>query len=1179
MVKRQKAKTGQSKKSGGDPGKRLLLQAKVKILKSSKPFSAISPIRESLRPSDYATFLAWLSEQPRLMARTLAIPFPQKHQDLRPFAAPRPLSLSLELRWCYARLEPHLSKLAAFIHLRANIDNAFVKGCGDQCLSLLSEIELSYGTSIWLIKKKVALLQQFQGLEKQKGFADSVKGQSGSFSGIIPYITHYVSYRSEPSVSPITFGQVYEARLRDLDVATYAKAYLRQHISCVSPDTVDDCAGMLCLETAGTAIDSYEMLVLALQLAVTHDLPAVNPLLVSIVTKCADKIADTRLSRMLFLQGVKEDDAIVISPLATEQMESLVSCNKKGQLQAYDKLDGADLDSASRVLSALFLVLANVSGDHVHPPVSQDLHAAIAATLFGEDDRVSGAADILRAAWALEGSSAAHLLRLVLEWSEGAHLDVKGQPEWLLHIAGLGRLTPFELWWIVDPSLRDRYARAFAACDRERMPWLMLEADAPLPAETHSAIRACEFGLWRDMLRSYRAGAVDSALNDAKELFAAENAFLRRQAARTIPSCLLSLDKPQECVSFLAESAIADRSLESIMPILEVVDSLSYEFKASMTGSLAFAVLMDLYVSRSTADVGYIRNYAAEDFLSAHSLNRPSDLRQHAGSYDHSLLTHFLRYMCIESGMDTWVAFGGSQEVANERVAVCQLLAELDPTNKDEYQAEIRDIMRRLTLSKRLREVEQSKIYVDISSVKNVARESLRESVARYMAFVRTGMSPEEKSLLRETRQQVDKGDVEALLSGAFPRNEMTELLESIVARLRDEYVSSSQHGLDGYLSVRVRHGTLAGQLRGPLEAEALVTLRDSKTGKYKANTFWPEELRITGTGQEIFLQNALAKFTENYDALIEDMKSSWIQVRKTPDAPGLINFTLLRPEVDYLSTGIHDDMSLDAFLDYILKYFSSDKLEPSLKNIRQALQNKAKPRVNEMLLALQATVEDALGSDTASKLRAAIGRARTQIQTVLDRITEWFRLSKTEMLREPFSVEEAVNIATASIQASCPDFTTNLVTLAELEHFRISGSLPSFVDLLFLVFENAVRHSQMTPHPVVDIAVSLADDVLHIRTENGLGPGVPGVDAMKAVEMVRQDLRSNVFSQSVKTEGGTGFYKMQKILHHDFCPGSGDRKPSLDFGVSEKSRFYVLMTIPIREWKQRGLDNEDSDY
>lgn len=1146
--------------SKNSAGSRALAQAKLMLIKSPIPSAAVSTVRDFLGTANYAPFLSWLRNQSKLYARTFANPFPNTLQELRPYSAPRPRSLVTEFRWCYYCLEPHISRLSSFNQLREEIETAFIAGQKDQCFDLLASLEQEYGTSIWLLKRKVAFLQHFEGLEQQKNFSEEIKGKE-SLNSIIPYLIHYVSYRSEPTVSPITFEVSYESLLLDLQLGPEITPYLRHHITGVSPST-HELAAMLCIETAGTAIDAYEMFVAVAQIVVANDQQALYPSIVPILQKLSIELNDIRLSRLLFFATDNNYEG-AIRPTSNDNFQFLFRSHEKSFPFIKPKVvdDGF---SVSRLIAALTIVVANSPGESLEVPVSHEIFNSIKSILLGSDERIKAAAVLQRTVWALDGSCAANLLRLVLDWSENARLDARGQSEWIKGIVGLGQLSPFEFWWILDPSLRARYVGTFAREGTKFQPWLLFEDDEFSRPFTDLDVSANPLLAWRAVNQLLRTGDDFLALTIAKELLKEENLFLKKQAVRAIPHCLHNLGKIHECICFLAEQAISDPSLKPVLPTKDVFDSLTDEEKASMAGSLDFAVFTDLYVSRSPLDLAYLRSFAAEDFLSENSLERPSELRNHTNSYQHSLLIYFLRNMCIESVMDSWVVFSGSQEVATERASICQLLSELDSDNREEYQAQIRDIMRRLTLSKRLREVEQSKIHVDTSSVKIVARQTLLESFNRYMDFVRTGMSPEEKSILLDTRKRVARGDIESLLSDAFPRNEMTELFESIVARLRDEFVSSSQHGLDGYLSVRVRHGTLAGQLRGPLEAENLVTLCDSKSGDYKTNTFWPETLDLKDNTEITILQDALSEFTASFDALIEEMKSSWLQIKKAPEGLGLIDFTLLRPEVNYLSTGVREDMSFDAFLEYVFTYFFSEKLEPSLMRIRQDLQNRAKPQVNSMLLKLQTTVEDALGTETTCSLRSAIGRARGQIQNVLDRITEWFRLSTAEMLREPFSIEEAVNIGTASIRASCPDFQANLKLSEELQNFQISGSLPSFVDLLFLVFENAVRHSQLFPSPVVDITVSLSGDILCIHAENELGAGVSGAGSLDKVELIRNNLKFNVFSPYVKMEGGTGFYKMQKILHHDFLSPSGDRKPTLDFGISENDRFFVNMTIPV---------------
>jgi hypothetical protein len=1129
-----------------------------------------------LLPIDYAPFISWVQKHSRLKDRTFPAPFPETLQELRPHSAPAPLSLAAEFQWCACRLSSHLKAISSFNQVREQLEDAFVEGNEARAFSLLSTIEESYGTSIWLIKKKVMLLQEYGGLEKQKEYANSIKDGRESCSSLVQYITHFISYRSEPSVSPLTFRTIYEVLLGELDATTDVTAYLRQHVLSVPPNTTDELAGMLAIETAGTAIDTYEMFVLAAQRAFAIGHHSLCRELAAIVREVAARVTDIRLTRLLFLLGGSCDPADIVLPAQAEPLAALFPSS----LEAVSPSSGNPVDaggvSATSVVSALALALPNRSLE-IAGSISPTILTAMEAVLSGTAEQEAGAVRLLRNAWVLDGGCASRLLRLVLDWSGGVYRDARGRPEWLGDIAGLGRLFPFELWWIMDSDLRGRYVETFARYHAGPQDWLDLEANTLLCPPILPDCSRHPFPLWRTMHLFLRIGDLAPALAAAKQLLQEEKAFLKRQAVRAIPFCLSEPTNLRDCVSFLAEQAVLDGSMERIMPIKEIVESLSSEEKESLTDSLAYVVLTDLYVSRSSSDLAHLRSFAAEDFLLAHSLSRPSELRSHASLYDRCLLIHFLRHTCVENVMDTWTAFSSSQEVARERAAVCQLVAELAPSIRDECHAEIRDIMRRLTLSARLREVEQSKIHVDVSSVKIVARKTLTESFSRYMDFLRTGMTPDEKSRMQDTRMRVARGDVEALLGGAFPRNEMTDLFESLVVRLRDEFVSSSQHGLDGYLSVRVRHGTLSGQLRRPLESESLVTLRDSTTGKYKENTFWPGILGIAGTDEQTILQEALAQFTESFDSLIEEINSSWLQVRKRKEDSGLIDFTLLRPEVNFLSTEIRDDMTFDSFLESIFSHFFSEKLEPSLEKIRTELQENAKPRASDLLLKLQTTAEEKLGGSKIWRLRSSIGRARTQIQTVINRITEWFRISRSEMSCEPFSIEEVVNIGAASIQAACPDFQADVETSPDLHDFLISGNLTSFVDLLFLIFENAVRHSQLSPFPSVKVSAFREDGVLHIRVENGLGEAILGKEKAENLARIRENLRVDVFSPSVNTEGGTGFYKMQKILYHDFCPPTGDRKPSLDFGLSGDSSFFVHITMPVREWKSEDTQDENT--
>src|SRR5207253_2252884 len=161
---------------------------------------------------------------------------------------------------------------------------------------------------------------------------------------------------------------------------------------------------------------------------------------------------------------------------------------------------------------------------------------------------------------------------------------------------------------------------------------------------------------------------------------------------------------------------------------------------------------------------------------------------------------------------------------------VCRMLLEMDPEYAESYRTEIKDILRRLMIQKRIREIEQSKIFVDVEGLKNKLKKTMKESFSRYLSFLKSNVQPSTQSDVKDAIQLASLGSLDKLIKLSLPENEVTDIFQRMVVEFRDQFVSSTEHGLDGYLSVRIRHGTLEGQLRRPLEAANLITQRDSIT-------------------------------------------------------------------------------------------------------------------------------------------------------------------------------------------------------------------------------------------------------------------------------------------------------------------------------------------------------------
>ena len=123
-------------------------------------------------------------------------------------------------------------------------------------------------------------------------------------------------------------------------------------------------------------------------------------------------------------------------------------------------------------------------------------------------------------------------------------------------------------------------------------------------------------------------------------------------------------------------------------------------------------------------------------------MQKPSMLHQLINKIDKDKLIYYLRFICLESIMETSGFFeGGSKEVLDERLAICRLLLELDPKNEKIYKLEIKELLRRQIISSRRQEIDKSRIYVDIQAIRDWANVELSESFNRYISYIEINLA------------------------------------------------------------------------------------------------------------------------------------------------------------------------------------------------------------------------------------------------------------------------------------------------------------------------------------------------------------------------------------------------------------------------------------------------------
>ena len=1143
---------------------RMLIRAQTMIMNSSDIFRTLSTLRVEASPALFHDILSFAFALAKHRDAFLASAFPRTVLQLRSFAAYRSISIQREFRWASEYISLFTTRLSTLPPLLQAFDSCLLRGEYDKCETILNNIEDEFGCSLWLIKNKIALLQLSKGLESQKKYAADIKQHAFS-RGILAFITHYRSQMAEPSVTPQTFEKEFNETLSKAKVPESLRNYLTYHVTPVRKNSLDAIFTIPRYEGTGSLIDYIEALLDVSRIIIATRQTDLYSVLAGSLENIQKHIADPRVSVILYSLGVDSVPPVKFDPLALEAFNNYLSGHhEEAILSSCSRLSIQPYDFNTIQIAALAISASdNTASNQGQSLLEQLLHSM--TLLIKKGDESSAALTVLtKLAWVFSHTSwskalSAFLAREASPLSTVVPSELDGYS-----LLSSPDLHPSSLLFLDDASILTKSISLLAQVS---------ESDSPSVSYCRKIIdqEYTETGpnklMWEEqtlisLYTCLRDGAFEESLNAARLLEKSKYDYYINKSVQIISLSLLMLDKLEECIEYVTTAYLRNHNFHSILPINELLEKIDQKVRMRLASNISLPILYDIFTKHFVPKYERFRNYSHEDFLFAHGVNRPSQLRNSANRFQKDKLVHFLRYICIEQVMDCSTVYVGSQDLARERIEVCKILCEFDATNIDEYQTEIKDIHRRLTMKKKIREIERSKIYVDIKGLKEIAQKNLEEQFSRYHSYVKKGIDPQTYALQKSIEEKVTAGDIEGMLALSLPKNEINDLFESMVVTLRDYFVSNTQHGLDAYLSVRIRHGTLTGQLRSPVEATNLITKRDANTRKYKVNSHWIDRLRIRDPKTRESLANCFDSFSLGFDDLIRRIITEWIQVRTTQDGKGLFNFILLKPDVAYLSSELTPETSFDSFLDTVFNYFTNT-LKVSLETIRSKNHADAKLESTNLLTKLQSQSIDILDNTYyIGELLGAINSTRTDLQIAFDRVIEWFRLS-SEARGEPFTIEDAINISVESMRTSTPDFEIEISISEDMKDTVIQGNLPSFVDVFFTIFGNIEKHSHIDGHVKAVVKVHLNENLIILQVLNDIAEGVANADNVRAINDIKRAMEKEDYTKPIITEGGTGFHKIKKILLHDFSSPVTGAKPTLDFGFIDSTHFSVEISIP----------------
>ncbi len=1090
----------------------------IAVLRASSPLGTLSAVAE------------WVARSQRHRPPLDGL-VPRSLVQINSVPSLEPVPIERELAWAHGTLRAVSDKLRRYAELRQELEVSLENSRYEEAIAIVDTINTEVCWSLEMLSARIALTSLAQGLEAQKSWIASQTSGGASVAAL--FYSYWFGVRAENDQNPSRFLSEIAGHIHRVQADAAGKRFLDYQLAGRDIASGDE-AEMLAQTQTHSVLDLYECVVHLARVSAAEGRPTAG-LLYQHVLPLMSEIGDIRVLKISYLMG---------------------------NVTAADSFESVDFAFDERLLA----------GDGEDLPAAKSLHQVYFASNLGIAPAVENMAD------ELSGSIADVQLHPGKLEAAREHI--------LRHAVLLPRFNIGEFASAVSKLADTPSSLADSASERRRF-MANNEHDAtvvsylPDPLVPHYANVLTSLGNCPTSVvdfhrydRSYAPAAMGkratawwtmSVLARAKDRLAMVD-VLRAARSGRVPSTrlatwceiegMLASGRINSAVDLAAELYRRDGTLLQWLPLARLASRLDDQTVGRYSGSTNMALVTWLLAENFDREFRSSLSYAVESFLDECCVLRPSELQTHHVD-DVAKLVFLLWAICTEDTLSLSLTYGSQFELDEERLAVLATLKKLDPDRVENFDEEIKLILRRQEVVKAIKSLDRSKISMDEEPIRDWARKNLRGKFDRFRALTDAGMETVSDKYVLEMLDRLATGAPDSK-PYEIPDNEVSALFAEILDQLCRESSLNSRHGINSYLSLRIRHGTISGQLRRPSQEQHLLTTVSSG-GAYAANDHWYSLLEpLVGHDNADSVSRALGAFSKKYDMLVERFSSDYVQIRRAEKPKGLISYRFADAVVIGFSADAQGILDFDEFLDSFFEIYWAH-LGHVLGTVQTFIRSDLRQEFDLLFEELGQHIVDETRIPSPPMLNDAIVRARSGVHDALSEMAQWFDVPQA-VENTPLMIDVLVEIGKQMVRRLNPNFDPDVALSGELD-MLMTNALTVFTDALFILFGNVAKHADLD-RPTVRIGFELDS------------PGVFGMTFdsecrdisrhRRAIDDAMTKLRSSDISKDVSGEGGTGFPKLAKIMA--FSTAS---EPVV-FGVDEHSgRFFCKLKFSFRVIQQ----------
>ena len=1108
-------------------------------------------------------------------------PFPASVASL--FGIPayvRPAKGHTELLWGLFRVSLFARELSEFSDLREQFEIAVLLDERSMVNELLDTIEKRFGVSIWLIQNRLALAQVWHGLEEKRRLAseyvEKAKGNS-----LTQLLIRFISKRSEATGLKNYLQDELNRFLGDTS-NPLLEAYIRTKLFELGQPSTPNFAATLFFEAQSSLIDHYETLILVLQsVAVDTSLPDIIARDIAKFLQNHPDLSDPRLNSIVRTlddsnapshREISIPHSRIIEAYSAGDYDSVIQ-------QSYDYLLDNPRDIAIYALTAKSLLAAQLP-----PPAYPGLLGELLRLFkllfeFGEDT-YGAAFAIYTMHERFYGHSWAVMARALMndalaqEAEEYPSLDFKYALSIDPYISPFTALT-------VPSQAKEKFlsSSVFLAHYPNTINVLkaLIHGEIQNPGDE---IRLSKYVARHDLI----SGNYRKAAQEYSELMHKGRLVDRFRASACATLAHLALDDLPSAVDAVVFGALLNKEVQIILPVPDVVQRL--EAVEKWPSSISLPILFELYSTHFGDDKETYLRFAFERFQLANQISEPDEISKRIDEFGRERVIAYLDSVWRPDVMRQTLLYETPKETEDARIAVCRVLAALDPDNSAKYQEEIRDRVKRQEIAKGTTLVEQSKVYVDISAIKKALNARLGDTYTRYKNATRTNPNQQEQ-IMEELADLVSNNlsDQNSSLTNVlsslhlldYKESELDLQFSALFSEVTNEFLKGD-HGLNAYLSTRVRHGTLANTLRKPLADEHLVTaLKEDESG-YVANESWDDELNLLPQDERQHINDALNRFSASFDKIVDYVKNILIQIKVLHDFAGvtentdsLFVYRSSNLERKFIQEYDKKISNIEQLIDRCIESLW-EKTDANLTVVRATLRDKVRTDFLNCFDILTDEIASSSNPQAVSEILNAVARAKTNFQTKFHVVQSWFNRSEVYD-RQDYNPEYAVQIALNMVQKTIPNGFHELQV--DIDNQTPSATMPgrtldAMVDVFAGLFDNAtIRSGLSTDALKVKVCLILENGKFFAQVSNNIAGDRPSVSDREKINKIRDSLNRSESRARAQREGGSGLLKIWRAISSPIY-----KDPEFTFDYEEGRSFNIQIKFKIDQ-----AENENTTH